>query len=128
MSEFQTAPLQAVEQDNSNALQKCPNPSVGPDTNTAANSDTCLINFSACTSKNKNCQHDRPKGLAHGQQHLYNHATVPFFSRDGSASAQAHPNQKKSSSTFNANYQEMAKDQVLLRDCKRQIYATSSLW
>ncbi|XP_010721952.1 jhy protein homolog isoform X2 [Meleagris gallopavo] len=129
MSEFQTAPLQAVEQVNSNALQKCPNPSVGPDTNTAANSDTCLNNFPACTSKNnKNYQHDRPKGLPHGQQHLYNHATVPFFPRDGSTSAQAHPNLKKSSSTFNANYQEMAKDQVLLQDCKRQIYATSSLW
>ncbi|XP_031455667.1 jhy protein homolog isoform X1 [Phasianus colchicus] len=129
MSEFHTAPLQTVEQDNSNALQKCPNPSVGPDTNTAANSDTCLSNFPACTSKNnKNWQHDRPKGLPHGQQHLYNHATVPFFPRDGSTNGQAHPNQKKSSSTFNANYQEMAKDQVLLQDCKRQIYATSSLW
>lgn len=130
MSEFQTAPMQAVEQDNSSALQKWlyPNPSVGPDTNTAANSDTCLNNFPACTRKRiKNCQLDHPNGLPHGQQHLYNHATVPFFPRDGSTSGQAHPNQKKSS-TFNANYQEMVKDQVLLQDCKRHIYATSSLW
>ncbi|KAM6190936.1 jhy protein homolog [Sarcoramphus papa] len=47
ISEFQTAPMQAVEQDNSSTLQKWlyPSPSVGPDTNTAANSDTCLNNF-----------------------------------------------------------------------------------
>ncbi|XP_064326962.1 jhy protein homolog [Phalacrocorax carbo] len=46
-SEFQTAPMQAVEQGNSSALQKWlyPSPSLGPDTNTEANSDTCLNNF-----------------------------------------------------------------------------------
>lgn len=39
--------MQAVEQDSSSTLQKwlCPSPSVGPDTNTAANSDTSLSNF-----------------------------------------------------------------------------------
>ncbi|XP_021231445.1 uncharacterized protein C11orf63 homolog isoform X2 [Numida meleagris] len=162
MSEFQTAPMQAVEQDNSSALQKwlCPSLSVGPYTNTAANSDTCLNNFphsghhvnqdftvstysfhptqhkfnleevgsQACTSKkNKNCQHDRLNGLPHGQQHLYNHATMPFFPRDSSTSNQEHPNQKNISSTFNASYQEMVKDPVLLQDCKRHLYASSSL-
>ncbi|NXK11623.1 JHY protein, partial [Herpetotheres cachinnans] len=47
ISEFRTAPMQAMKQDNSSALQKrlYPSPSVGPDTNTAANSDTCLSNF-----------------------------------------------------------------------------------
>ncbi|NWS58032.1 JHY protein, partial [Chunga burmeisteri] len=47
ISEFQTAPMQAVEQDHSSALQKWlyPSPSVGPDANTAANSGTCLKNF-----------------------------------------------------------------------------------
>ncbi|XP_010153338.1 PREDICTED: uncharacterized protein C11orf63 homolog [Eurypyga helias] len=46
ISEFQSVPMQAVEQDNSRALEKrlYANPSVGPDTN-AANSDTCLNNF-----------------------------------------------------------------------------------
>ncbi|POI30758.1 hypothetical protein CIB84_005489 [Bambusicola thoracicus] len=130
MSEFQTAPMQAVEQDNSSALRSglYPNPSVGPDTNTAANSDTCLNNFPACTRKrNKNCQLDRPNGLPHGQQHLHNHTAAPFSPRVGSTSGQAHPNQKKSSSTFNANHQEMVKDQVLPQDCKRHIYATSNL-
>ncbi|NWU52712.1 JHY protein, partial [Dromas ardeola] len=44
---FQTAAMQAVEQDNSSAQQKrlYQGPSVDPDTNTAANSDTCLNNF-----------------------------------------------------------------------------------
>ncbi|NXW28844.1 JHY protein, partial [Phaetusa simplex] len=43
----QTAAMQAVEQDNSSAQQKrlYRSPSVDPDTNTAANSDTCLNNF-----------------------------------------------------------------------------------
>ncbi|KAM9217021.1 jhy protein homolog [Leptosomus discolor] len=45
-AEFQAAPVQAVEQDNSSALKKWPHPRrVGPDTSTAANSDTCLNNF-----------------------------------------------------------------------------------
>ncbi|NXC72198.1 JHY protein, partial [Anhinga anhinga] len=46
-SEFQTASMQAVEQDNSSTLQKWlyPSPSLGPDTNTEANSDTYLNNF-----------------------------------------------------------------------------------
>ncbi|KFQ17196.1 Uncharacterized protein C11orf63, partial [Merops nubicus] len=46
--EFQAVPMQAVEQDNSSTLQKWPyaNPSLGPDTNTAANSATCLNNLS----------------------------------------------------------------------------------
>ncbi|XP_074417194.1 jhy protein homolog [Larus michahellis] len=43
----QTAAMQAVEQDSSSAQQKrlYQGPSVDPDTNTAANSDTCLNNF-----------------------------------------------------------------------------------
>ncbi|XP_040472217.1 jhy protein homolog [Falco naumanni] len=47
VSGFRTAPLQAVEQDNSGALQKrlYPSHSVDPDTNAAANSNTCLNNF-----------------------------------------------------------------------------------
>ncbi|NWY60606.1 JHY protein, partial [Chionis minor] len=46
-AEFQTASTQAAERDNSSALQKglYPSPSVDPDANTAANSDTCLNNF-----------------------------------------------------------------------------------
>nr|XP_047919268.1 jhy protein homolog isoform X2 [Anser cygnoides] len=46
-SEFRTAPTQAAEQDKSSAPQKWlyPSLSVGPDTNTAANSKNCLINF-----------------------------------------------------------------------------------
>ncbi|KAM6115750.1 jhy protein homolog [Phoenicopterus ruber ruber] len=156
--EFQTAPMQAVEQDNSSALQKWlyPSPSVGPDTNTAANSDTCLNNFPnsknfvnqdftastysfhptlhksnpaevispAYTSKeNKKYQHDSPNGLPHDQQHLYNRATVQLFARDDSTNGQAHPNQRNISFTFNAHFQELVKDQVLLQDCKRHIYA-----
>lgn len=47
VSELQAAPTRAVAQDTSSALQKglCPSPSVGPNTDTAANSDTCLNNF-----------------------------------------------------------------------------------
>ncbi|NXV86129.1 JHY protein, partial [Calonectris borealis] len=158
ISEFQTAPMQAVEQDNSSALQKWlyPSPSVGPDTNTAENSDTCLNNFPnsrhfvnqdfttstyafhstlhkfnaaevispAYTSKeNKKYQHESPNGLPHDQQHLYNHATVQLFARDNSTNGQAQPNQRNISSTFNANFQELVKDQVLLQDCKRHICA-----
>ncbi|NXL89357.1 JHY protein, partial [Alectura lathami] len=130
MSEFHTAPKQAAEQHNSSALQKrlCPNPSVGPNTDTAANSDTCLNNFPnsrhhAYTSKkSKQYQHSPPNGLPHKQQHLYSHVTMPFFPRHGSIGGQAHPNQN----TFNANYQEMVKDQVSLQDCKRHIYADKS--
>ncbi|KAM8989276.1 jhy protein homolog [Ara ararauna] len=47
MSESQTSPTQAVAQDDSSTLQEClyPSPSLGPDTNTAANPDTCLNNY-----------------------------------------------------------------------------------
>ncbi|NXX52900.1 JHY protein, partial [Scopus umbretta] len=155
---FQTAPMQAVEQDNSSALQKWlyPSPSVGPDTNTAANSDTCLNNFPnsrhfvdqdfttpaypfhptvrnfnpaevispAYTSKeNKKYQHNSPNGLPHGQQRLYNHVTAQLFARDDSTDDAAHPNQRNISSTFNAKFQELVKDQVSLQDCKRYVYA-----
>ncbi|NXV99724.1 JHY protein, partial [Fregetta grallaria] len=157
--EFQTAAVQAVEQDYSSALQKWlyPSPSVGPDTNTAANSDTCLNNFPnsrylvnqdfttstypfhstlhklnpaevvspAYTSKeNKKYPHNSPNGIPHDQQHLYNHVAVQLFARDNSTNGhQAHPNQRNISSTFNANFQELVKDQVSLQDCKRHIYA-----
>lgn len=163
--------MQAVEQDNSSALQKWlyPSPSVGLGTNTAANSDTCLNNFpnsrhfvnqdfttSTCpfyptlhkfnavevispayTSKeNKKYRHDSPNGLPQDQKHLYNHVTVQLFARDNGTNGQAHPNQRNISSTFNANFQELVKDQVSLQDCKRHIYADkryqnyaiSSLW
>ncbi|KAF1647990.1 hypothetical protein FQA23_0002152, partial [Aptenodytes patagonicus] len=158
ISEFQTAPMQAVEQDNSSALQKWlyPSPSVSPGTNTAANSDTCLNSFPnsrhfvnqdfttstypfhptlhkfnaaevippAYTSKeNKKYRHDSPNGLPQDQQHLYNHVTVQLFARDNGTNGQAHPNQRNISSTFNANFQELVKDQVSLWDCKRHIYA-----
>ncbi|NXK45365.1 JHY protein, partial [Chauna torquata] len=129
MSEFWTAPMQAAEQDNSSALQRwlCPSPSVGPGTNTAANSDNCLINFPSYTNKeNKKYQRDPPNGLPHDQQHLYNHATVQFFPRDDSTNGQAHPNQRNISSTFNANFQELVEDQASLQDCKRYIYAEKS--
>ncbi|KFQ51411.1 Uncharacterized protein C11orf63, partial [Nestor notabilis] len=153
MSGSQTAPMQAVEQDDSSTLQEClyPSPSLGPDTNTAANSDTCLNNFPhsrhlvnqdfttstypfhpklhtfnpaevispAYTSKeNWKHQHKTPNGLSHGQQHLYNHATVQLFARDSTTNGQAHPNQRNISSTFNANFQELVKDQDSLQDCK----------
>ncbi|XP_054251694.1 jhy protein homolog [Indicator indicator] len=47
ISEFQAAPMQAVEQDNSSTLQKWlgAGPSVGLDTHVAANSHSCLNNF-----------------------------------------------------------------------------------
>ncbi|KFP92332.1 Uncharacterized protein C11orf63, partial [Apaloderma vittatum] len=45
ISEFQSAPVQAVKQDNSSTWQKYPDPSVGADTNKAANSNTSLNNF-----------------------------------------------------------------------------------
>ncbi|KAF1435689.1 hypothetical protein FQV07_0007629, partial [Pygoscelis papua] len=158
ISEFQTAPMQAVEQNNSSALQKWlyPSPSVGPGTNTAANSDTCLNNFpnsrhfvnqdfttsiypfhptlhkfnaaevispAYISKENKEYRHDSPNGLPQDQQHLYNHVTVQLFARDNSTNGQAHPNQRNISSTFNANFQELVKDQVSLQDCKRHIYA-----
>ncbi|KAM9269361.1 jhy protein homolog [Morus bassanus] len=155
-SELQAAPMQAVEEANSSALQKWlyPSPALGPHTNTAANSNTCLNNFPnsrhfvnrdfttstypfhptvhksnpaevispAYTSKeNKNYQDDPPNRLPHDQQHLYN--TVQLFARDNNTSGQAHPNQRNISCTFNANFQELVKDQVSLQDCKRDIYA-----
>ncbi|NXF49805.1 JHY protein, partial [Oceanites oceanicus] len=156
--EFRTAAEQAVEQDYSSALQKWlyPSPAVGPDINTATNSDTCLNNFPnsrysvnqdftastypfhstlhklnpaevispAYTSKeNKKYQRNPPNGIPHDQQHLYNHVTMQLFARDNSTNGQAHPNQRNISSTFNANFQELVKDQVSLQDCKRHIYA-----
>ncbi|XP_074018600.1 jhy protein homolog [Numenius arquata] len=155
---FQPAPMQAVEQHNSSAQHErlCQSPSVDPDTDTAANSDTCLNNFPnsrhfvnqdfttstysfhpmlhkfnpaedispAYTIKeNKKYQRDSPNGLPRDQQHLYNHATVQPFARDDSTDGQAHPNQRTISSTFNANFQELVKNQVSLQDCKRHIYA-----
>ncbi|KAM4646361.1 LOW QUALITY PROTEIN: jhy protein homolog [Amazona ochrocephala] len=156
MSESQTSPTQAVEQDDNSTLLEClyPSPSVGPDTNTAANSDICLNNYSgsrhlvsqdfstltypfhpkshmfnpaevispAYTSKdNWKYQLNSPNELPQGQQHLHNHATVQLLARDNSTNGQAHPNQNNISSTFNANIQELAKDQESLQDCKRHI-------
>ncbi|KFZ62088.1 Uncharacterized protein C11orf63, partial [Antrostomus carolinensis] len=153
ISEFQTAPMQAVEQDNNSTLQNWLYPSlpVGPDTNTAANSDIHLNNFpnsrhfvnqdfstSTCpfhptlykfnpaevvspayTSKeNKKHQHDSPNELPHDQQHLYNPVAVQLFARENNTNGQAHPNQRNISSTFDANFQELVKDQVSLQDCK----------
>ncbi|XP_033925507.1 jhy protein homolog [Melopsittacus undulatus] len=146
----QTSPTQAVQQDNSSALH--PSPSVGPGTNTAANSDTCLNNSPssrhlvnrdittfthpfppkshtfnpaevispAYTSKESwKYQHNCPNGLPRGQQHLHN--TVQLFARGNSTNGQAHPNQRNIPSTFNANFQELVKDQESLQDCKRHI-------
>ncbi|XP_035747592.1 jhy protein homolog [Egretta garzetta] len=157
ISEFQIAPMQAVEQENSSALQKrlCPNPSLGPDTNIAANSNTCLNNFpdarhfvnqdfttstypfrptlhtfnpaevispAYTSTENKKYQHDSPNGLRRDQEHLYNHVMVQLSARDHSTNRQAHPNQRNISSTFNANFQELVKDQISLRGCKRHSY------
>ncbi|NWZ50482.1 JHY protein, partial [Haliaeetus albicilla] len=126
ISEFQTVSMQAVEQDSSSTLQKWlyPSPSVGPDTNTAANSDTCLIVSPAYTNKeNKKYQYDSPNGLPHDQQHLYNHVTVQLFGGDNSTNGQVPPHQRNISSTFNVNFQELVKDQGSLQDSKRHIYA-----
>ncbi|NWI25284.1 JHY protein, partial [Sula dactylatra] len=158
-SELQAAPMQAVEQANSRALQEWlyPSPALGPHTNTAANSNTCLNNFPnsrhfvnqdfttstypfhptlhkfnpaevispAYTSKeNKKYQDDPPNRLPHDQKHLYN--TLQLFARDNNTNGQAHPNQRNISCTFNANCQELVKDQVSLQDCKRVIYAHKS--
>ncbi|XP_009993325.1 PREDICTED: uncharacterized protein C11orf63 homolog [Chaetura pelagica] len=91
----------------------------------------------AYTSKeSKKYQHDSPNGFPHHQQHLHNHVPLQLFPRDNSTNGQAHPNQRNISSTFNANLQELVKDQVSLQDCKRHIYvdteyqnyAVSSLW
>ncbi|NXL43844.1 JHY protein, partial [Podilymbus podiceps] len=159
--EFRTAPMQTVEQDNSSSPQKWlhPNSSLGRDTNTAANSDTCLNNFlnSRCfvnqdfttstysfhptsqkfnpaearhpaytRKENKKYQLDSPNGLQHDQQHLCNRATVQLLARDDNTNGQAHPNQRNSSSIFNAIFQELVKDQVSLQDCKGHIYADKS--
>ncbi|XP_057252604.1 jhy protein homolog [Pezoporus wallicus] len=148
----QTSPTQAVEQGDSSTLH--PSPSVGPDANTAANSDTCFNNslssrhlvkqdfttFSypfhskshtyhpaeaispAYTSKeNWKYQPNCPNGFPRGQQHLHNHATVQLFARDNSTNGQGHPNQRNISSTFNANFQELVKDQESPQGCKRHI-------
>ncbi|NXG61472.1 JHY protein, partial [Hemiprocne comata] len=161
-----TAPMQAVERDNSSTLQKQldSSPSVGLGTDTAANPQTCFHHFPnsrhfvnqdfpACpfhpplhkfnpgetrspahtSKKSKKHQHDSPNGLPHHQQHLYNHVPVQLFPRDNSTNGQAHPNQRNISSTFNANLQELLKDQVSLQDCKRHIYMvlekdSSILW
>ncbi|NXY68581.1 JHY protein, partial [Glareola pratincola] len=123
---FQTAAMQAAEQDNSSAQQKqlYQSPSVDPGTNTAANSDTCLNNFpNSRRFEDKKYQHDSPNGLPHDQQHLYNRATVQLLARDYGTNGQAHPNHGNISSTFNANFQELKNDQVSLQDCKRHIYA-----
>ncbi|NXT48425.1 JHY protein, partial [Pluvianellus socialis] len=169
-ADFQTASMQAAERDNSSALQKWlyPSPSVDPDANTAANSDTCLNNFpntryfvnqDFTTSiypfhptlykfnpaevippvhtrkESKKYQHNSPNGLLHHQQHLYSHATAQLFARDDTTSGQAHPNQRNISSAFNANFQELVKDQIFQdssqwpvrpkpqQNCKRGIYS-----
>ncbi|XP_053943183.1 jhy protein homolog isoform X2 [Cuculus canorus] len=153
--EFKTAPMQAVEHNNNITQQKWlhSSPCVGPDTNRAANTDTCLNNFpnsrlffnqdftSICpfhptlhkfnpvedvspahTSKeNMKCQHDPPNGLAQDQQHLYNHATLQLSAGDESTKGQTHPNQRNTSSTFNASFQELVKNQVSRQDCKGHI-------
>ncbi|KFQ21696.1 Uncharacterized protein C11orf63, partial [Mesitornis unicolor] len=131
--EFQTAPMQAVEEDNSSVLQH------------DSISDICLNNFpnsrhfanqdptptyplhptlrklnpaevisAVCTNKrNKKYQRGSPNGHRHDQQHLYNHATGQLFARDNRSNG-AHPNQRNISSTFNAKFQELVKDQVSL--------------
>ncbi|XP_065508260.1 jhy protein homolog [Caloenas nicobarica] len=158
ISEFRPGPMQGMEQDNSSALQKWlrPSPSLCPDTDTAADLDTCLNNFPnsrhfvnrdfttstypfhptlhtfnpieviypAYTSKeNKKYQRDSPNGFPHDQRHLYSPSPVQLFARDDSTNGQAYPNQRNISSTFNANFQELVKNQVPLQDRKRQIYA-----
>ncbi|KAM6043221.1 jhy protein homolog [Chlamydotis macqueenii] len=160
-SEPLAAPVRAVEQDNSSALRKSlyPDPSVGPDTNTAANSDIYLNNFPDSryfvhqdfttstypfhptlhefnpaevispaynNKENKKYQRGSPNGLAHKQQLLDNHATVQLCARHDSTNGQAHPNQKNISSAFNANFQELVKDQKSIQDCKRHIYVDKS--
>jgi len=95
-----------------------------------------IISPTYTSKENKKYQHDCPNGLPHDQQHLYNQVTAQLFARDNSTSGQARPNQRNISSTFNANFQELVKDQVSLRDCKRHIcmhkryqnYAISILW
>lgn len=66
-------------------------------------------------------QSNSPNGLPRGQQHLHNHATVQLFARQNSTNGQAHPNQGNISATFDANFQELVKDQESLQDCKRHI-------
>ncbi|XP_009977760.1 PREDICTED: uncharacterized protein C11orf63 homolog, partial [Tauraco erythrolophus] len=127
--ELQPGPMLPVEQDNSSTLQKWlyPSPHLGPDTNTAANSDTYLNNFpNSRHFEKKKYEHVSPNGHLHDQQHLYNRATV-LFARDNSTNGQAHPNQRNISSAFNANSQELMKEQVPLQDCKRHIYADKRL-
>ncbi|KFV80840.1 Uncharacterized protein C11orf63, partial [Struthio camelus australis] len=150
--EFQTAATQAAEQDNSSALQKwlCPYPSVCPDTTLLNNFPKsrhflnqdfvtsayplhptshkfCPVEFlsPAYTSEEK-YHHGPPNGLPHDQQHLYNHAILPFFPRDDCTNDQAHPNQRNVSSVYNANFQELVKDLVSLQHCKRHVYTDKS--
>ncbi|XP_067166117.1 jhy protein homolog [Apteryx mantelli] len=124
VSEFQTAPTQAAEQDNSSALQKwpCPNLSIGPGATHLNN----FPNSKHFVNQDFKHHHGPPNGLPHDQQHLYNHAILPFFPRDDCTNDQAHPNQRNNSSIYNANFQELVKDQVSLQDCKRRIYADKS--
>ncbi|XP_059685545.1 jhy protein homolog [Gavia stellata] len=139
---FQTAPMQTVEQDNSSTLQKWlyPSPSVGPDTNTAANSDTCLNNFPN-SGHFVNQDFTSSTYRFHPTLHKFNptevispaytskennHVTMQLLARDNSTNGQAHPNQRNISSTFNADFQELVEDQVSLQDCKRHICADKS--
>ncbi|NWW88626.1 JHY protein, partial [Rhynochetos jubatus] len=122
--ECQTVPMQAVEQDNSRALEKrlYASPSVGPDTSTA-NSDTCFNDFpNSRHFENKKYQRDSPNGLPRDLQHLYNNVTAQLFARDNSTNGQAHPNQRNISSTFNANFQELVKDEASFQDCTGHVH------
>ncbi|KAM6107726.1 jhy protein homolog [Pterocles gutturalis] len=152
--ELQPAPVQAVQQDNSSPLQKrlYPSPSVGPDTNTETNSDTCLNNFPNSrhivnrdfipptnplhpTLRKFNraevlspaCTSKENKRYQHGSPgglpHDQQHVTVQLFPGDNSTNGRAYPNQKNISSVFNGNFQELVKGQVSLQDCKRHIHA-----
>ncbi|NXS54234.1 JHY protein, partial [Brachypteracias leptosomus] len=137
--EFWAVPRQAVKQDDSKMLQKWRRASpVGSDTSTAKNSDTCLNNYpnSKHFVNQAYQQHLYNHGFPQDQQHLYNHVTKQLFPRGDNTKGQAHPNQRNISSTFNANFQGLVKDQVSLQDCKRQLhvdkrhqnYAVGSLW
>ncbi|NXW62510.1 JHY protein, partial [Eurystomus gularis] len=82
-----------------------------------------VISPVSINKENRKYQHDCPHGLPHDQQHVYNHVTEQLFARGNGTNGQAHPNQGNISSTFNASFQELVKDQVSLQDCKRHTYA-----
>ncbi|OPJ68121.1 hypothetical protein AV530_013654 [Patagioenas fasciata monilis] len=83
--------------------------------------------YPAYTSKeSKKYRHDSPNGLPRDQRHVHSPSPGQLFARDNSTNGQADPNQRNISSTFNANCQELVKNQVPLQDHKRQIYADKS--